>query len=148
MILEEKETQPANTRERQMSRVVFSSQSVHWAMPRRVYDALDAEFHFDFDPCPLGESEVDGAAPLFSSWKGRRVFCNPPYNREIIKFLTRASEAEIAVFLLPSRTDTQWFHEFVLPKAREIRFIRGRLKFGEAKNNAPFPSVICIFATP
>lgn len=130
-----------------MNRVVFSSQSVHWATPKGVYDALHAEFRFDFDPCPLGEMEVDGASPLFTPWAGRRVFCNPPYNG-IAPFLQRAREAIVAVFLIPSRTDTKWFHDIILPHAHEIRFIKGRLKFGDAKNSAPFPSMIVVFKQP
>lgn len=128
-----------------MNRVLFSSQSVHWPTPKGVYDELNTEFQFDFDPCPLGESEADGAAPLFTAWKGKRVFCNPPYNQGIAAFLERAQEADVAVFLLPARTDTRWFHNLILPHAKEIRFVKGRLKFGDAKNTAPFPSVIVVF---
>lgn len=123
---------------------LFRSQTVEWATPKAVYDALDAEFHFDFDPCPLGGDD-DGLATLFCSWKGRRVFCNPPYGPGINKWLERGLEAEIAVFLIPARTDTRWFHEIVLPKAKEIRFIKGRLKFGDAVNSAPFPSMLVVF---
>ena len=128
-----------------LSKVLFSSKSVHWPTPKFLRDELDAEFHFDFDPCPLGESEKDGSAPLFTSWRGKRVFCNPPYNKGITRFLERAIEADVAVFLLPSRTDTKWFHDIVLPNANEIRFIKGRLRFGNAKDFAPFPSMIAIF---
>jgi len=128
-----------------MNAVLFSSQSVHWPTPSAIYEELNKEFKFDFDPCPLGECEKDGSAPLFTSWAGKRVFCNPPYNSGIRKFLDRATEATISVFLLPSRTDTKWFHEIVLPNAKEIRFIRGRLKFGSALNSAPFPSLLAIF---
>ncbi len=128
-----------------MSPVLFSSQTVHWATPKALYAELDKEFGFDFDPCPLGEMEADGSAPLFTSWSGKRVFCNPPYNRGISEFLLRATEADLAVFLLPARTDTAWFHRIVLPQASEIRFIKGRLKFGESLNSAPFPSMLAIF---
>lgn len=128
-----------------MNRALFSSQSVHWATPEGVYNELNAEFSFDFDPCPLGEAVCDGAAPLFTQWEGRRVFCNPPYNRAMIPFLQRATEAAVAVFLIPARTDTKWFHDIVLPHAKEIRFIKGRLRFGGAQNSAPFPSMIVIF---
>ena len=121
--------------------VHYSSASEHWATPKDVYAALDAEFHFDYDPCPL-RSETNG---LEVNWYGKRVYCNPPYGPAIRKFLDKAQEAKIAVFLLPARTDTRWFHEVVLPKAAEIRFCRGRLKFGDAKNGAPFPSMIVIF---
>lgn len=72
------------------------------------------------------------------------MFCNPPYNG-IAPFLQRAQEANLAVYLIPSRTDTRWFHDLVLPHAKEIRFIKGRLKFGDAKFGAPFPSMIVIF---
>jgi hypothetical protein len=128
-----------------MSPIIFSSQSVHWATPKGVYDALKEEFSFDFDPCPLGEFGIESdARGLFVSWARKRIFCNPPYN-DIRAFLERAWEAEIAVFLIPARTDTRWFHEIVLPKAEEIRFIKGRLKFGGSANSAPFPSMVCIF---
>ena len=124
--------------------VHFSSASDAWATPGDVYAELNREFRFDFDPCPLGGTQ-DGTAPLFVSWHGRRVFCNPPYGPGIRPFLERAHEAEIAVFLIPARTDTRWFHEIVLPYAKEIRFVKGRLKFGGSENSAPFPSMVVIF---
>ena len=98
----------------------------------------------DFDPCPLDGTE-NGLATLFVDWGGKRVFCNPPYGPGIAKWLKRGLEAELSVFLVPARTDTRWFHDIVLPKAREIRFIRGRLKFGDATNCAPFPSMVVVF---
>ena len=124
--------------------VHFSSASQEWSTPADVYAGLDDEFHFDFDPCPLGGTQ-DGTAPLYVSWSGRRVFCNPPYGPGIRAFLERGREASVAVYLLPARTDVRWFHEVVLPYCKEIRFIRGRLKFGDAKYNAPFPSMIVIY---
>ena len=124
--------------------VHFSSATDRWATPVDVYQALDDEFCFDFDPCPLDGTE-NGLATLFLSWEGRRVFCNPPYGPGIAKWLERGLEANLAVFLIPSRTDTKWFHELVLPNAKEIRFIKGRLKFGNAVHSAPFPSMIVIF---
>ncbi len=126
------------------AKVLFSSASEEWATPSDVYAILDAEFHFDFDPCPLW-GNVDGLASLFVPWAGRRVFCNPPYGNKMHKWLQRGLEADLAVFLIPARTDTRWFHEIVLPKAKEIRFIKGRLKFGGAENSAPFPSMIVVF---
>lgn len=125
--------------------MLFSSKTPHWATPKALYRELNDEFGFNFDPCPLGEMELDGSAPLFTEWSGKRVYCNPPYDRGIAVFLERAREAEVAVFLLPARTDTKWFHNLILPFAREIRFVKGRLKFGESKNSAPFPSMIVIF---
>lgn len=127
--------------------VHFLSQTVEWPTPKAVYDTLNAEFGFDFDPCPFGGSD-DGLASLFCSWVGKRVFCNPPYGRGLNKWLERGLEAQIAVFLIPARTDTKWFHEIVLPNAQEIRFIKGRLKFGDATNSAPFPSMLVIFKKP
>lgn len=121
-----------------MNRVLFSSLSPHWATPRTVYDALDAEFHFTLDPCGL--HEMGG---IIRSWSKERVYCNPPYG-SVSKWLMKAREADIAVFLLPARTDTKWFHDYAL-QADEIRFIKGRLKFGGAKFNAPFPSFVLVY---
>jgi DNA N-6-adenine-methyltransferase (Dam) len=125
-------------------RVEFRSQSVEWRTPQGVYEELDGEFRFDFDPCPI-DGYSDGLAILLTPWQGKRVFCNPPYGPGLGKWLERGLDASLAVFLIPARTDTRWFHDIVLPKAAEIRFIRGRLKFGDAVNSAPFPSMIVIF---
>lgn len=123
-------------------RVLFSSATPHHATPAGLYAELDAEFHFTLDPCPLGDSQIwDGA---LMSWEGQRVFCNPPYGRGVDRWLAKAPTAECAVYLLPARTDTAWFHDYAL-KADEIRFVRGRLKFGSATNSAPFPSVILVY---
>ena len=128
-----------------VSRVLFSSQSGSHATPSDLYATLDSEFGFTLDPCPLterdGEYAVDGLA---LSWKGQRVFCNPPYGRGIGAWLAKAAEADVAVFLLPARTDTKWWHEYQ-PLATETRFVKGRLRFGNAKAGAPFPSVILVF---
>ena len=126
-----------------INRGLFSSASQHWATPVDLYKVLDAEFHFNDDPCPL-HSVTDG---LHRAW-GTRVFLNPPYGREIAKWLVKAYGesllGKLVVCLVPSRTDTRWFHEYCM-KADEIRFLRGRLKFGGAKNSAPFPSAIVVF---
>lgn len=127
-----------------MHRVLFSSATVEWPTPKGVYDSLHREFDFTLDPCPVDAAE-DGLATLFTPWSGHRVFVNPPYCRQIGKWIERAPEADLAVYLIPARTDVQWFHRLVLPFAKEIRFIRGRLKFGDAKNGAPFPSMIVVF---
>jgi DNA N-6-adenine-methyltransferase (Dam) len=125
-----------------LSRVLFRSQSVEWPTPQALYGVLDSEFHFDLDPCPISGPSLDGLAPS-CVWTNRRVYCNPPYG-DVSAWLIRGRQAALAVFLLPARTDTLWFHELVLPYAAEIRFIRGRLKFGEAKKGAPFPSMLVI----
>ena len=127
------------------SRAVFSKATGKWGTPSDVYAALDAEFGFTLDPCPIDDAERimedDGLA---RSWAGHRVFCNPPYGNGIGDWLAKAREADVAVFLIPSRTDTAWWHEHVLA-ADEIRFIRGRLKFAGAKYNAPFPSAVIVY---
>jgi site-specific DNA-methyltransferase (adenine-specific) len=128
-----------------MNQVLFKSQSVEWPTPRALYNKLHAEFNFDFDPCPIENVNGDGLATLFVSWRGKRVYCNPPYGRTLNKWLERGPEAELAIYLLPARTDTRWFHELCLPLATEIRFIKGRLRFGEAQNGAPFPSMLVIY---
>ena len=80
---------------------------------------------------------------------GYHVFVNPPYGREIVKWVEKSylesqKENTLVVMLIPARTDTRWFHDFIYHKA-EIRFIKGRLRFGNSNNNAPFPSMIVIF---
>jgi hypothetical protein len=127
-----------------LTSLLFSSASDRWSTPSAVYEALDNEFSFNFDPCPLDGSD-DGLATLFCSWRGKRVFCNPPYGPGIGEWLERGMEADLSVFLIPARTDTRWFHDLVIPNAREIRFCRGRIKFGGAPYNAPFPSMIVVF---
>lgn len=135
-----------------MNKGLFTSNTPEWATPQALFDELNAEFHFTLDPCATKENakckkfytkEDDG---LSKSWNGERVFLNPPYGREIGKWVQKAKEggAEIAVCLLPARTDTLWFHSFIYNKA-EIRFLKGRLKFGDSSNSAPFPSLIAIF---
>lgn len=125
-----------------MKNVHFSSQRLNWQTPKAVYQVLDAEFGFDHDPCPINP-KVDG---LTSDW-GKCSFVNPPYGRELPKWIKKGWEeyrkGKTVVFLIPSRTDTRWWHDYCM-KAREIRFIKGRLKFGDAKNSAPFPSAIVV----
>jgi hypothetical protein len=127
-----------------VNRVLFSSQSPHWPTPVCLYADLDKEFQFNFDPCPLENSGVDG---LETDW-GTRTFCNPPYGHKVGRWLAKgyveSKKGKLIVFLIPSRTDTQWWHNYCM-KAKEIRFIKGRLKFGGAKFNAPFPSALVIF---
>ena len=135
-----------------MNRVMFSSASGVWETPQELFDELDKEFAFTVDVCANDENakcahyyteKVDGLA---QEWEGT-CWCNPPYGRSIQKWIQKASESNATtVMLLPSRTDTKWFHDIVLPKAREIRFVRGRLKFGGSKNSAPFSSVVVVFA--
>lgn len=134
--------------------LMFSSKTNLWATPLDFFERTDAEFHFDCDVCALPENAKcakfyspceDG---LSQRWTGR-CWMNPPYGRDISKWVAKAYEsvqhgAELVVCLLPARTDTAWWHDYVL-KASEVRFIRGRLKFGDSKNSAPFPSALVVF---
>jgi site-specific DNA-methyltransferase (adenine-specific) len=121
---------------------LMTSLSPHWATPKWLYEELDKEFSFDYDPCPL-----KGKYGLLKEW-GKRNYINPPYGREITKWIERAYteslRGNLCVMLLPSRTDTRWWHDFIM-KAQEIRFIKGRLKFGGSVNSAPFPSCVVVF---
>ncbi len=123
--------------------VHFSSLSLDWQTPKAVYQVLDAEFNFDFDPAPT-QPDFNG---LEVEW-GKRNFVNPPYGREIPKWIEKGYQEHLkgktVVFLIPSRTDTRWWHNYIM-KADEIRFIRGRLKFNDGDSPAPFPSAIVVF---
>lgn len=131
--------------------VHFSSKTDQWSTPQDFFDKLNEEFKFNLDVCANTENhkcamwfseEEDG---LSKDWSNVRVWMNPPYGREIGKWVKKASEAKgVVVCLLPSRTDTRWFHDYIYGKA-EIRFLKGRLKFGGSKNSAPFTSRVVIF---
>ena len=134
--------------------VMFSSKTDLWETPQVLFDQLNNEFHFNLDVCALPENakcaayytpEMNG---LVQPWYGN-CWCNPPYGRKIGEWVKRAHnharERTKTVILLPARTDTQWFHDYILNPKREIRFIRGRLKFGGSKNSAPFPSMVVVF---
>lgn len=134
--------------------VMFSSATGEWATPQDFFDELNDEFGFDIDVAATAENTKcanfydktqDG---LSKPWDGV-VWCNPPYGREIGKWVRKAYEENkrennYIVMLLPARTDTKWFHDYIYGKA-EVRFIKGRLKFGGSKNSAPFPSMVVIF---
>ena len=134
--------------------VIYSSNSDEWETPYDVFERLNEEFHFTLDPCAtvtnakcekFYSKQENG---LEKNWGGEKVFCNPPYS-EVAKWAKKAYEESkkpetVVVLLVPSRTDTRWFHDYVYHHA-EIRFVRGRLKFSNTKSNAPFPSMIAIF---
>lgn len=135
-----------------ITRGLFSSATDMWETPQNFFDELDKEFHFSCDVCATRENakcakfytpEQDG---LKQTWGGGgTLWMNPPYGREIGKWVKKASESNATVVcLLPARTDTRWFHDYIYGKA-EIRFVRGRLKFGGGKNSAPFPSMVVVF---
>ncbi len=133
---------------------MFSSASCEWETPMEFFDKQDAVYHFDLDVCATPDNakcaryytkEQDG---LVQPWTGR-CWMNPPYGRTIGKWVQKAYESvrggcpEIVVCLHPSRTDNAWGQGYGMKG--EVQFIRGRLKFGKAKNAAPFPSALVIF---
>ena len=126
-----------------INRGLFASRRTNWKTPKWLLEALNTEFHFDYDPCPTSP-QVDG---LKSNW-GNINFVNPPYGKQISRWIQKGYQEflkrKTVVFLLPSRTDTAWWHDLVM-RASEIRFIRGRLRFDDQKNPAPFPSAIAVF---
>ena len=140
--------------------VMFSSGdttgSYEWETPDDLFDGLDREFNFTLDPCSTHTNakcpnyyttEEDG---LEQPWAPHNVFMNPPYGRDIGKWVAKAYEESrlgaTVVCLVPARTDTQWWHDYCLKG--NVRLIRGRLKFGYSKNSAPFPSAVVIFRPP
>lgn len=137
------------------NRALFSSASGDWETPQELFDALDDEFGFDLDACATEKTTklfrffTPETNALEQDWTGT-VFCNPPYGREIGRWVEKgyieaqSGTADVVVMLLPSRTDTKWWHAWVMC-ADEIRFIEGRLRFSGHKNSAPFPSCIVVF---
>jgi phage N-6-adenine-methyltransferase len=138
-----------------MMNVHYSSKSVEWETPQDLYDRLDAEYHFTTDlaasdknaKCAHYYTAFDSG--LCHAWQGN-CWLNPPYGRNITgKWIEKAALTALAghgtvVCLLPARTDTAWWHDWVIPYG-EITFLRGRLNFNGGKGRAPFPSVIVVF---
>jgi len=131
--------------------VHFSSDKHNWGTPQFFFDYLDEIFSFDLDPCAEESNakckdyytiKEDG---LSKSWEGKRVFMNPPYGRELPKWMKKASEEGIVVCLVPARTDTAWFHDYVIPLASLVYFVKGRIRFEGADHSAPFPSMVVIY---
>ena len=133
---------------------MFSSKSDAWSTPQDFFNRLNDEFNFEIDVCASPQNtkcskyftkEQDG---LSQSWGKSICWCNPPYGREVGAWVQKSymssKEGATVVILLPARTDTKWFHEYIYNNA-EIRFVKGRLKFGGSSNSAPFPSMVVIF---
>ncbi len=132
----------------------FTSNSDEWATPIQLFNDLNNIYHFTLDPCAsLLNHKCDNYFTIddngiLKDWSNNVVFCNPPYSS--LKLWCRKCAHEYLknnitiVLLIPSRTDTSYFHDYVLPFA-EIYFIRGRLHFNESKNSAPFPSLIAVY---
>lgn len=141
------------------TKLMFSSKTDQWETPKDFFDELNKEFNFTLDPCADDKNkkcnkyftkEQNG---LKQTWKNEVVFCNPPYGREIKEWVKKSYIESfnpqnncVVVMLIPARTDTKYFHEYIYKKPNvEIRFLKGRLKFGNSKNSAPFPSMVVIF---
>lgn len=142
-----------------LSAVHFSSATVEWATPQALFDELHAEFGFTLDVCATTENakcpcfftrEANGLA---KDWRGHVCWMNPPYGRTIGAWVGKAATCgALVVALLPARTDTRWWHDFIWDAERhrpragvQVRLRKGRLKFGGAKAGAPFPSVVVVF---
>lgn len=142
-------------------KTMLSSKDMDWETPQDFFDKLNEEFHFTLDPCATSKTakcnkyytkENNG---LIQDWGDNIVFCNPPYGSEIKKWVKKCYEESknpnaTIVMLIPARTDTAYFHDYIYNKA-EIRFIKGRLKFNgnqKGSGSAPFPSMIVIFKSP
>ena len=146
--------------------LMFSSKSDEWETPQDLFDKLNKEFNFTLDPCATKDNhkctkfytiEDDG---ISKDWSGETVFVNPPYGRSIGKWVKKCYEEYLkgttVVMLIPSRTDTKWFHQYIYNKT-EFRLLKGRLKFinrlfpswneeGNYKlSPAPFPSMIVVY---
>lgn len=140
-----------------MNQVHFSSKTEDWETPQWLFDELNQTYGFDLDVCASSENKKvwryyskddDG---LRHEWHGR-IWMNPPYGRGIGKWVKKAYESSVdetfVVALLPARTDTKWFHEYIYNKPSvKVEFLRGRLKFGKAEFNAPFPSMVVVFGS-
>lgn len=136
-----------------MNAGMYSSRTCEWETPKELFDRLDAIYHFETDVCATPENakckqfytkEQNG---LTQEWRGT-CWMNPPYGREIGEWMEKAYESAkagaVVVCLVPARTDTMWWNDTVM-KGGQIHFIRGRLKFGNSKNGAPFPSAVVVF---
>jgi site-specific DNA-methyltransferase (adenine-specific) len=140
-----------------ISTSLYASRTDEWPTPAQFFAELDREFGFTLDPCATSRnakcarffSKADDG--LVQDWGTQTVFCNPPYGRGVGAWTRKCYEAALAgatvVLLIPGRTDTRYFHDWIYGKA-ELRFVRGRLKVGDGTQAAPFPSLVAVFRPP
>lgn len=138
-----------------ISATLYSCRSEEWPTPQSFFDTLDEEFHFTLDPCATRRNAKctvffsKRQNGLLQDWSRHRVFCNPPYGRFMRDWTRKCFEASqsgaLVVLLAHARTDTRWFHDWVYGKAAELRFVRGRLRFGDGRQSAPFPSLVAVY---
>lgn len=137
-----------------LNKHLFSSKTEMWGTPQRLFDELNVEFKFTVDVCAIPDNAkcakyfdpaTDG---LRQKWEGV-CWMNPPYGTEIKHWVKKAYDESKngcrVVALLPARTDTRWFHDFIYGKCTEMRFLKGRLKFNDGAGSAPFPSMIVVW---
>jgi phage N-6-adenine-methyltransferase len=133
---------------------MFTSVTDEWETPREFFDAVNAVYRFDLEVCAThanakcGRYFTKGENGLAQTWSGV-CWMNPPYGREISLWVRKAYESSlvaglVVVCLLPARTDTRWWHDYVIAHAASIRFLRGRLRFS-GRGPAPFPSALVVF---
>lgn len=128
---------------------VFKSDKHDWGTPQWLFDKLNTEFNFTFDPCTNGKNSKCAkfsTDSLNEDWSGEVVFMNPPYSEVKVwmkKAYDEAQKGATVVCLVPSRTDTRWFHQYALEG--DVRFLDKRLKFEGANNMAPFPACVVVF---
>jgi phage N-6-adenine-methyltransferase len=143
-------------RRRILTKAIFTSKTDEWETPQWLFDDWDRAFGFTLDPCATHENAkcekyfTKAEDGLKQDWSDEIVFMNPPFGRKIYHWMKKAYRESLkgatVVCLVPARTDTRWWHTYAM--GGEIKFLRGSLKFGNAKNSAPFPSAIIVFWPP
>jgi site-specific DNA-methyltransferase (adenine-specific) len=133
---------------------LFTGRTDDWATPQPLFDMLNSEFGFTLDPCASANNHkcarffTESDNGLLQSWACETVWMNPPYGTAIGEWMKKAymesRRGATVVCLIPARTDTRYWHSYAM-RAHEIRFIKGRVTFGDAISNAPFPSALVIF---
>jgi phage N-6-adenine-methyltransferase len=137
-------------------KLMFSSEKMDWITPRQFFMRLNSDFNFTTDVGATKENALlpdylgldNGRDALTSEW-GAINFCNPPYGRQIGDWVKKgyfeSRDGKLVVMLLPARTDTKWFHDWIFGRAVDIIFVRGRIKFSNSKTGAPFPSMVVVY---